>query len=167
MRHALSLAALLILTGSLSAQTPRVVSAIPCPIGFTVQRSPGLTVRTIQNGKAAPAEQGLNLTFDHRLRPAIAQVALTVHGTDFTAHLKPLAGSAPDLTEQFTLTPNPGETLTQSLIEMQHVKNARWIQLNEVQFANGSIWRPTQSSRCIASISLYLPVDSAVGSASH
>jgi hypothetical protein len=123
-----------------------------CPVGFSVQRrSPGAVVWTNDRSQKHPI-QGVQLTFS---RPSAAQIVkadVVVHGTSGEARVIPAAGKAgDDLSQSFTLKrDDDSSTLPNRELWTETLATISFVELTEVEFANGVVWHEPHAGTCRA-----------------
>ncbi len=117
-------------------------------------------MRYAKDARAKRSGQGLQLTFHPQDAPKIMKVNVTVYGLSGEARVMPAgSGSKADITEIFQLRPEAGAVdLLQSEIWMQKMSTVRWVDLTEIEYADGSVWRASESSRCRAAPDMFVLV---------
>jgi hypothetical protein len=138
-----------------------VLKSIPmgteCPIGFRANRQASPQILSAgDTQKNAPA-LGLHLTLDHQTAPAIESVEITVYGVSPKVQALPTNQWAADtdtrdvISKSFQLQRSAdSETLNNADIWMHQVGALRWVDLNEIRYADGTSWRPSGSAKCRA-----------------
>lgn len=130
-----------------------------CPLGVSVQRQPRGAVEQV----APPHRRAMGLSIrlssiDSRL---IAQAQVTARGIA-GGHILPAAthSSPLDVSETFTLAPGtlPAPRL-ESVVYTQKLTGVRWVEINEVEYADGTHWRQSAGSVCRVAPDLYELVD--------
>jgi hypothetical protein len=131
-----------------------------CPVGFSAERRGAGAVRYAKDGSASRG-QGLELQFDPRTNPKkILKANVTVHGVSGAARVIPAGeGRSEDVAEIFQLGAGTGEeSLRHSNIWTQRVSTVRWVDLTEIAYADGSVWRASEGERCRVEPSAFLLV---------
>jgi hypothetical protein len=160
MRFVSSLGVLLLASASLSAQSNSGSSgtvwiappqSIRCPIDITAKRQQGLESRSVKEGQGDATGQGLRLTFKAPTALKIMKVNLIVHGPSSQARAVP-AGSVfevnADAPEIFHLERRAGASTLQSSEIWTKIGAVGLIEVTEIQFANGVLWRESDTSKC-------------------
>jgi hypothetical protein len=165
--------ALLLLAGAVSfAQAPAgphskpdasaiVLRSIPvgtnCPIGFRADRQSTAQILSAGDAKESGPALGLRLTLDRGTAPSIESIEVTVYGVTPKGRILPAqfqAGDAPTtatISKSFQLKPTVGnDTLESANVWMHQVGALRWVDLNEIRYADGTTWRPSDSAKCRA-----------------
>jgi hypothetical protein len=125
-------------------------SSAGCPVGFSAERRASGEVRYAKDGSASRG-QGLELQFNPPADPKkILKANVTVHGVSGEARVVPAGdASGNDVAEIFQLGAGVGEDgLRRSSIWTQRVGTVRWVDLTEVAYADGSVWRASAGGRC-------------------
>jgi hypothetical protein len=168
MRTLLAVTALLLAPSALLAQTASATIVLQssgaqnCPVGIQAQHTPQGAVEQV--GRSAERHQlGYNISlraFDSRL---IRQARITLRGIA-GAQVLPAGASSEsnaNATESFTLTPGatPKATL-QSVVYAEKLTGVRWVEVDELTYADGTQWRQTQGSVCRVAPNGFLLVNS-------
>jgi hypothetical protein len=166
--HRLFPALLLLPATVLLAQSPAprtnssvVLRGIPmgtdCPIGFRANRQASPQILSAGETQKNPPALGLHLTLDHQTAPAIEAIEITVYGVSAKGHVLPTNQWIADtdtrdvVTRSFQLQRGVGtETLNNADIWMHQVGALRYVDLNEIRYADGTNWRPSGSAKCRA-----------------
>jgi hypothetical protein len=133
-----------------------------CPVGFSASRTAVPVMMATKNTEQYP-RLGLQLDFSHPNALMIAKASITVHGASGKGHIIP-AGDATDTdrTETFNLQSNPGiENLRSSKVWLKKMSAVSWVDLTEIEYADGSVWHASPISKCRATPSNFLPVNAA------
>jgi hypothetical protein len=134
-----------------------------CPVGFSVQRRSAAEVNWASS-EARDGVQGLGLgvVFVAKDAGRILKVDLTVHGMGAGPRMMPAAGGSPDgdVTEIFQLARGENLELPPG-VWMRRVKSVRWVDLTEIEYADGSVWKAAAGSRCRVAPSLLVMVAAA------
>jgi hypothetical protein len=152
MRPFLALTALLLTPAILPAQSiiTRPVTSTPgCPVGILAQHSPQATVEQIRTSTAHQLAYNITLrALDTRL---ITQARITLLGLSGPQVL-PVgqnATSSPNATETFTLTPGAtAKPSFDSVVYAHKLTGVRFIQLDDVTYADGTQWHQTSGRTC-------------------
>jgi hypothetical protein len=160
MRFVSSLAVLLLASASLSAQSNSGSSgtvwtappqSIGCPIDFTAKRQQGLVVRSVNDGHGDATGQGLRFTFRAPTALKIMKVNLIVHGPSLQARAVPAASNSEvnaDVPEIFHLERRAGASTLQTSEIWTKIGAVRLVEVTEIQFVNGVLWRESETSKC-------------------
>ena len=176
----LSIASALLFAPALLAQTtaapqrpfptPRVMQApqphqftanagANCPVGIYTQRLPGGQVEEV-HGKPAHPRMGYNITLRALDTRLIRQADIKLTGI-VGGHVVPVdTAKTGDVTESFTIT--PGDTPKaelHSVIYTKQLTGVKWLEVESLTYADGSVWRQQPGSVCRVAPSLYLPVN--------
>jgi hypothetical protein len=165
-------AALLLLTGTLFAQTPQVVHADPsansvilrsiptgtdCPIGFRADRQSTSQILSASDARKNGSALGLHLTLDHRTAPAIESIEVTVYGVSPQVRalpanlLTPKSSDDNIVSKTFELKRSASsDTLTDADVWMHQVGALRWADLIAVHYTNGTSWHTADHESCRA-----------------
>ena len=167
MRTLLAVTALLLAPSALLAQAPATIvlqsaGAQNCPVGIQAQHTPQGAVEQV--GRGAQSHQlGYNISlraFDSRL---IRQARITLRGIS-GAQILPAGSSdsSANATESFTLTPGatPKATL-QSVVYAEKLTGVRWVEVDDLTYADGTTWRQAQGSVCRVAPNGFLLVNAA------
>ncbi|WP_433967441.1 hypothetical protein [Tunturiibacter gelidiferens] len=141
--------------------SPVVLRNIPvgtgCPIGFRADRQSTAQILTAGTTKKKEPALGLHLSLDRQTAPAIESIEVTVYGVSSKGRILPTdllttQDSASDtVSKSFDLQRSAGnETLSNADVWMNKVGALRWVDLNEIRYANGTSWRPSASTKCRA-----------------
>jgi hypothetical protein len=117
-------------------------------------------VRYAKDARLKRSGQGLQLTFNRKHAPKIMKVNVTVHGLSGEARVVPAgSGSRDEITQIFQLRPEAGAVgLLQSEIWMQEMNTVRWVDLTQIEYVDGSVWRASEGSRCRATPDMFVLV---------
>lgn len=143
---------------------PTVLTAPPtsqaCPVTFYAKRTGGLVVRYAKDGHQEPDGQGLQLTFSRQDAPKIEKTVVTVHGLSAQGGVLPVhTNTNEDISETFILERHAGATsLDTSEIWTHKIGPARWVELTQIDYADGSVWQQSKESKCITEPDLFLLV---------
>jgi hypothetical protein len=156
MRILLAIIALLLAPAALTAQaTPAKVSVLQasdsqnCPVGIQAQHTPQGAVQQV-SPSAAHYQLGYNISlraFDSRL---IRQARITLRGLA-GAQVLPAAhrDNKANATESFTITPGASPKPTfQSVVYTQKLTGVLWIEVDQVNYADGTEWHQAPGSVC-------------------
>jgi hypothetical protein len=168
MRFVSSLSVLLLASASLWAQSNSTDSgavwvkpegSVRCPIDLTVKRQQGLVARSVKDEKEGPTGQGLQLNFNVPAALKVLKVTVVVHGPPETAHAIPAKDDSGDNTaipETFHLERQAGTSSLQNSEIWTHLGAVQWIEVTEIQYADGTSWRESKGSVCRAAPGLLL-----------
>ena len=167
--HRIFTALLLLPVTVLLAQSPAaprtnssvVLRSIPmgtqCPIGFRANRQASPQILSAGDIQKNTPALGLHLTLDHQTAPAIESVEITVYGVSPRGRIVPTdfktadANTRDTVSKSFLLERSANDkTLSNADVWMHQVGALRWVDLNEVRYTNGTIWRPSGSEKCRA-----------------
>jgi hypothetical protein len=139
-------------------QTPLMLNS--CPVNFAAQRQSSTEVRYANQGQEKSHGQGVQLTFTQRVTPEIVKVQVTVHGTSDKARVIPAGASIDeDLTEIFQFERQPGTaSLLHSSLWTRSMGSIRWVDLTEIEYADGYVWHKSKASQCRATPNGFLLV---------
>jgi len=131
-------------------QTPLMLNS--CPVNFAAQRQSSTEVRYANQGQEKSHGQGVQLTFTQRQTLEIVKVQVTVHGTSDKVRIIPAGSSAnEDLTEIFQLERQPGTaSLLRSSLWTRSMGSVSWVDLTEIEYADGYVWHKSKVSQCRA-----------------
>lgn len=168
MRNASLLVVLLLAGVSVPAQdkvagSPTIFLVPPtsnaCPVGFTAERRSSHELEFV-NGGLSKSRQWVHLTFGRGDAQTIVKVSVTAHGASDKPHAMPAsAGIDEDITETFQFERKSGEPgLLASNLSTHTMGSVRWVELTELDYADGSVWRESKASQCRATPSGFLLV---------
>ena len=133
-----------------------------CPVGFSASRTAVPVMMATKSNEQYP-RLGLQVDFSHPNASKIVKASITVHGASGKGHLIP-AGDAmgTDRTETFNLQSTPKiENLRSSKVWLKKMSAVSWVDLTEIEYADGSTWHASSFSKCRATPSNFLPVNTA------
>ena len=156
MRTLLAIIALFLASSALPAQTAPsnvIVLQSPspsnCPVGVEAQHTQQGVVQQV-----SPNANHSQLSYDIRLSAfngrLIRQARITLRGIE-GAHVLPAASGEDqaDVTESFTITPGDSpKPRFQSVVYAEKLTGVRWIDVDEVTYADGTVWHQTHGSVC-------------------
>jgi hypothetical protein len=165
MRPFLALTALLLTPAILPAQSiiTRPVTSTPgCPVGIIAQHSPLGAVEQVRS--SADHQLAYNITLRALDTRLITQARITLLGLSGPQVLLIAQNnnSSPNATETFTLT--PGATAKPSfdtVVYAHKLTGVRFIQLDDVTYADGTQWHQTSGHSCRVAPNNLLLVNSA------
>jgi hypothetical protein len=130
-----------------------------CPVGLFVERRSDFAMRLAEDGHDGDLAQGLHISLIH-LFTRIESAEITVYGVTPRASILPLGVAASnEVSKTFTVHPAAGRKGSQeATVWMRQVGALTRVELNSLTYADGSVWRESESSRCRAVPSLFLPV---------
>lgn len=167
----ITLIAVLLSSAALMAQTnthntPALFTAGPvsrsCPVNFFVDRAPAPIVRMFAtDNKLSHSSLGLEMNLARSGALKVAKATVVVHGFSNKGRLIPAATHADvDLTETFELRSDAGaEGQLHSAVWLKKMSAVSWVDLTEIEYADGSTWNASSLSECRAVPSKLLPVD--------
>jgi hypothetical protein len=131
-----------------------------CPVGLFVDRRSNLVTRLAEDGHPSGPAQGLHISLIH-LFTRINSAKITVYGTSMESRVLPMsAAKSNEISKTFVLHPGEGRKGSQeATVWMHRVGAVTSVALNSLTYADGSVWRESESSRCRAVPSLFLLVD--------
>lgn len=119
-----------------------------CPVGFEAKHTPGGEVVRVSPSEK-PHGTGYSLTFAPNGSRGIVLAKVTLHG--LAGHQVVPAGnqSGTDATEDFTVKPS-AETKHRfgTVVYAEKLTGVRWVELNELTYADGTAWHASQTSTC-------------------
>jgi hypothetical protein len=133
-----------------------VLTATPaseaCPVSFFAKRQSNVGVSFAKGAREEGHRSWLELTFDRLDAGKIVKVNVTVHGHSGGARAVPAGtNSNDDVVEIFQLGRETGAaSLLRLEIWLNRVNTVSWIELTELEYADGSVWRASKGSRCSA-----------------
>ncbi len=131
-----------------------------CPVGFSASRTAAPVMVATKSNEQYP-RLGVQLDFFNPNASKIVKASITVHGASGKVHIIP-AGDATDTdrAETFNLQNNPGiENLRSSKVWLKKMSAVSWVDLTEIEYADGSTWHASSFSKCRATPSNFLPVN--------
>ena len=156
MRYGSAFLLLVSLCASAAAQRnsrPTVPSSGPfayrgCPVGFLAQRQSATELRYAADGKPVRNGQGVRLALVSSSEKKIVKASAIVHGVSNKSRLLPVSDEAQaDLAEIFVLGLG-FELRLRSDVWPDKVGIVQWVDQTEIQYADGSAWQATPSTRC-------------------
>ncbi len=160
------LAALLLIPSALTAQAPAnsiIVLQAPlnqnCPVGIEARHSSQGAVKQVRDA-GAPHQLGYNIALNSLNFAPIRQASITLRGLA-GAHVIPASTHAEaDATETFTLTPGDSPKASfHSIVYTGKLTGVRWVELNEVTYADGTQWHQKEGSVCRVAPNGYMLVN--------
>jgi len=119
-----------------------------CPVGFSAQRQSAMELRYAADGQPMKHGQGVKVTLVSSSEKKIVKASLVVHGVSNKRRVLPLSGDGrEDLAEIFELALGSDHRL-RSEVWTDKVSIVQWVDLTEVQYADGTVWQATHSMRC-------------------
>jgi hypothetical protein len=144
------------LTAQTSAGGSSAVLTVPpaseaCPINFSASRKAVGSVM-LAKGAAAPHQgQGLQFNFVGSDESKVVKAEITVHGISGQTRVLPASSATEqDSTETFTLRSENGQVLLHSSVWLNRLNGVSWTELTNIEFANGTVWHASSTSRCSA-----------------
>lgn len=138
-----------------SAARPSVLTAPVvsegCPIHLSAQRRATVTFNVARMPQKSHGQE-LELMFSRMNAPKIEKISVTVHGWSSGSRMAPAEmNSKDDAVETFELVrPADALSLLESRIATRKMSFIRWVELNSIDYANGSSWHATKDSQCRA-----------------
>lgn len=172
MLHSSMILTLLMSTVSMAAQTNAGITSTvfirppaseSCPVRFSAERRSIPAMKNVGNVGAHPG-QGLQINFVPFPATAILKADITVHGASPRLHIiaaSTAAANRDDAIETFRLAGSAEGPLLHSSVWTNEIVAISWVELTRVEYADGSMWHTSPQSRCTATPSLLLLVDSA------
>ncbi len=122
-----------------------------CPVGLDARHADVGRLLSVKPS-AHPPRQSYRLTLTPRGDRTIAQARVTLHGMS-GAHVIPAAGEAhpaePSSAESFNLAPSSGaHKLFHSTVFTEKLTGVQWVELNELTYADGSVWHESTAHPC-------------------
>jgi len=170
--HRLATPLILLVATTMLAQSPAVVrtestassvvlrnisTETGCPINFRADRQSTTQMLTAGSAQQNEPGLGLHLTLDRQTAPAIESVEVTVYGLTPKSRILPTDLFASDANANDTISKSfelqksaNNETLANADVWMSKVGALRWVDLNEIRYADGTIWHPSASMKCRA-----------------
>jgi hypothetical protein len=167
MRRSSLVLAVLLVSAGLPAQTSSRIPPVQfmetpvpvdCPAGFSVERRSTLNVVETKGAEERRPLQGLEVKVGRKDAAGIVSADVTVHGYSARRRVLPtVSGADPDASESFRITGEAASLLIKE-IWMHRVNTVSWVELNEIEYANGSVWHSSAGARCNAAPSKFLLV---------
>jgi hypothetical protein len=170
--HRLSTALFLLAATASLAQSAAVSSSKPdasavilrsipvgadCPVGFRANRQSNAQILSATDADKNGPPLGLHLTLDHPAVSVIESIEVTVYGVSPKSRIVPTDFQPADaitrdtVSKSFLLQRSANDkTLSNADVWMHQVGALRWVDLNEVHYADGTTWRPSGSEKCRA-----------------
>ncbi|MCU1222043.1 MAG: hypothetical protein JWQ42_136 [Edaphobacter sp.] len=121
-----------------------------CPAGFSVERRSTLNVVETKGAAERRQRQGLEVKLGQKDAAGIVSADVTVHGYSAKRRVMPtVSGAEPDASESFRIAGEAASLLIKE-IWMHRVNTVSWVELNEVEYANGFVWHSSAKARCSA-----------------
>jgi hypothetical protein len=159
MRRSSVVLAMLFVSVELSAQTNYRIPPVQfmeapvpvdCPAGFSVERRSTLNVVETKGAEERRPLQGLEVKLGRKDAAGIVSADVTVHGYSAKRRVMPtVSGAKPDASESFRISGEAASLLIKE-IWMHRVNTVSWVELNEVEYANGFVWHSPANARCSA-----------------
>lgn len=132
-----------------------------CPVGFHAAVDPRLTLREVKNGKKAVDATLVRLDFTPvDTKKTIVAASVTAHGVAPHGELMLVEQAADDSrTQAFELTQgtNPAG-LVWTEVRVTAMPLVRWVELNQITYADGSVWHAAEGTTCKSVLSRFHPV---------
>ncbi len=123
-----------------------------CPVGLMAeQRSGSELMRADVVHPGVPA-QVITLVLQNRGTREIVAAEATVHGLSFHGRVLPLGSAGrDDIAKTFQLDRRIGAKGTgDSDLSIERVSTIRWVDLDSITYADGSVWHASEQSKCRA-----------------
>lgn len=135
-----------------------------CPVNFFVDRMEAPVVSMFaKDNKLGRSSLGLEMNLARSGASKVVKATVIVHGSSSHARLMPAATNAgADMTETFELRSDAGEqNQLHSAVWLKKMIAVSWVDLTEIQYADGSTWHASHLSQCRTAPSNLLPVNDA------
>lgn len=145
---------------AVAARVPLTVSDAGCPVRFSAERY-GLTATLRETGRGTENRytQSIKLSLERLAALRISRLAITVHGKDGSLEMLPLARpSSTEVTESFVLVRPAGRSDGTYLLQTKAIPVVSRVEITEIDFDDGSVWRRSQQSLCSVQPSLLVLV---------
>jgi hypothetical protein len=129
-----------------------------CPVGFRAEVDPRLTLREVRNGKQAAYSTLVQLRFDATpAKKSIVSANVTAHGFAPASKFLLVQQTPEDnRTQAFELKGGSSTAgLVRTEVDVTAVPFVRWVELNQVTFADGTVWHPAAGLVCKAELSRF------------
>lgn len=139
-------------THSSSAILTSGPSSESCPVGFSASRVAAPTMMVTKGAEPKHSSLGLQLNFSRPDAAQIVKASITVHGPSNKAQVTPASTKADtDMTETFELRSDAqAKNLLHAAVWMKKMGAVKWVDLTEIEYANGSVWHASSNSKCRA-----------------
>jgi hypothetical protein len=133
-----------------------------CPVGFAAEVSARAVMHSVDEDKKYGTAPALELTFVPKGGTRVVKASVTVHGLPVGSRVMPV-GSDGDaaMSEKFELVAAKG--LGQREVRVMKLGVVRWAEVTEMQYADGTTWRPVTGESCRAVPPLYKEVNAVAG----
>ncbi|MBB5340497.1 hypothetical protein [Tunturiibacter gelidoferens] len=128
-----------------------------CPIGFRANRESTAQILTAGTAQKKEPALGLHLSLDRQTSPAIESIEVTVYGVSSKGRILPTDlltsqnNTSDTVSKSFELQLGPNsEKLAYADVWMSQVGALRWVDLNEIRYADGAVWHSLGSAECRA-----------------
>jgi hypothetical protein len=166
MRTPLAVFALLLIPSALTAQTAAsnlIILQAPlnqnCPVGVEARHSSQGAMEQINNG-GRPHQLGFNIALSSLNMERISQASITLRGLAGPQVMLVAAQSPKDATETFTITPGDSPKASfHSVVYTGKLTGVRWVEVDEVTYADGKQWHQTEGSVCRVAPNGYMLVN--------
>jgi hypothetical protein len=167
MRTPVVVFALLLIPSALLAQSPAnnvIIFQAPlnqnCPVGIEASHSSRGAMEQIDNG-GRPHQLSYNIALSSLNLQRISQASITLRGLSGPQLMLASAHAIGDATETFTITPGDSPKASfHSVVYTGKLTGVRWVEVNEVTYADGKQWHQTGGSVCRVAPNGFLPVAS-------
>jgi hypothetical protein len=151
------------MTHSTSAILTSGPSSESCPVGFSASRVAAPTMMVTKGAEPGHSSLGLQLNFSRLAASQIVKASITVHGPSEKARVAPASTKADtNMTETFELRSDAqAKSLLHAAVWMKKMGAVKWVNLTEIEYANGSVWHASSNSKCRAVPNYVLLVASA------
>jgi len=143
------------------AQMPMTpsLSAMGCPVNFSVERKPIGSIIQTDGKQLRRSGQGVQINFHPSDAARIVRASVVVHGLSGRATMLPITQANNKVTQSFDLQRKNGKQLATRELWPKSMAVVESVEITSLEFADGSTWHASDASRCSSSPSLYLPVD--------
>jgi hypothetical protein len=127
-----------------------------CPIIFGAQVNARANARTIEDTKKRPSAWLVDLTFAGRDQPKLVSASVTVYGLSSSNRYLPVGerwGEGKAVSQTFEL--HSKAELRNARVRVSEVPFVNWVELRELRFSDGKVWRLSFDSECKARLSLF------------
>jgi hypothetical protein len=133
-----------------------------CPVNFSASRQASSQMMLAGDASNSGPIQGLHITLNRMNTPAIDSIEVTVYGLSANARVLPVETQPSDVvTKTFELNRTAGTaTLKDADVWMHKVGALRWVDLDSINYADGTTWHATNNLKCRAVPSNFVLVGS-------
>jgi hypothetical protein len=144
--------------GMVAAAAEMAAQLHACPVGFRAEIDPRLTLREVRNGKQAADSTLVQLHFDSiEPKKVIVAASVTAHGFAPTSLFMQVQQTPEENRTQAFELKGAGSAggLMRTEVEVTAVPFVRWVELNQITFADGTVWHPAAGLACKAELSRF------------